>query len=118
MKNAGTDWKTKETITMNNQEILYSKTVQNAIECYASIQEGYVGGEDLPEWDELEDSEQERLVNACRRELILDPGANLMEVMEQQVKFAWFSRGSPTDRPGSSSASGPQPRCVGLSPLR
>ena len=87
MKNAGTDWKTKETITMNNQEILYSKTVQNAIECYASIQEGYVGGEDLPEWDELEDSVQERLVNACRRELILDPGANLMEVMEQQVNL-------------------------------
>ena len=46
-----------------------------------------MGGEDLPEWDELEDSEQELLVNACRRELILDPGANPMEVMEQQVNL-------------------------------
>ena len=87
MKNAGTEWKIKETTIMNNQEILYRKTAQNAIECYASIQEGYVGGEDLPEWDELENSEQKRLVNVCRRELILDPDANLMEVMEQQVNL-------------------------------
>ena len=88
MKNVGTDWKTKETITMNNLEILYSKTVQNAIECYASIQEGYVGGEDLPEWDELEDLDRKNgWSHACRRELILAPGANLMEVMEQQVNL-------------------------------
>ena len=72
---------------MNDQEIIDSKTAQNAIDCYVSIQEGYVGGENLPNWNELDDSEQERLVNTCRRELILDPDANLMEVMEQQVNL-------------------------------
>ena len=83
-----TEWKTKETIIiMNDQKIIDSKTAQNAIECYVSIQEGYLGGKDLPEWNELEDSEQEQLVNACRRELILNPDTNLMEVMEQQVNL-------------------------------
>ena len=72
---------------MNDQEIIDSKTAQNTIDCYVSIQEGYVGGENLPDWNELEDSEKERLVNTCRRELILDPEANLMEVMEQQVNL-------------------------------
>ena len=87
MENAGTEWKTKETVIINDQKIIDSKTAQNAIDCYVSIQEGYAGGENLPDWNELEDSEQERLVNACRREMILDPNTNLMEVMEQQVNL-------------------------------
>ena len=48
-------------------------------ECYASIQEGWVGGDTLPEWQDLDTPKKAALIEFASAALLKDPGANLID---------------------------------------